>query len=83
MITMFDFSKAEQAGAEAVDESEMDLDSLVATLQPGHDAWSESAIGAGVHTMLGCPNDDESRQEFYRAYDRGAVARIRALAERS
>ena len=29
--------------------------------------------------MLGCPNDDNSRAEFYRAYDRGAAARIREI----
>ena len=92
----FDFSKAEQAGRDAVDEFHAELEAsadpelgqydegeiaadLLRTLQPGHVPWSESAAGNRVHAMLGCPNDDNSRAEFYRAYDRGAAARIREI----
>lgn len=73
---------AKQAGIEAVDESGLDTDELLVTLRPGHDAWSESAAGARVHTLLGFRDlTDEERQEFYRAYDESAVARIRELTE--
>lgn len=72
---------AKQAGIDAVDESGMDAEELLATLRPGHVAWSEDAAGARVHALLGFGElSDEERQEFYRAYDEGAASRIHEIA---
>lgn len=77
------FSKAKElgrlAGIEAVDQSGLDSDELIATLRPGHDAWSESAAAARAHAFDGVPDDDALRAAYYRAYDEGAVSRIREL----
>jgi hypothetical protein len=77
------FSKAKElgraAGAEAVDESGLDADELLATLRPGHDSWSESAAGARAHAIDGVPDDDALRNAYYRAYDDGARLRISGL----
>lgn len=71
---------ARNAGIEAVNESGLDVEELLATLRFGHDRWSEAAAGARVHALLGFDGlSDDDRQAFYRAYDAGAEDRIREL----